>query len=231
MCSAVSNRSGFSFSENDWSLRLQRNLDAFLGAPYKSHYLATKGHIFKQWQSIFSSVTSSWHYLFYGAPDILITNQSGETSAAIQLAQCSADNMENSSDQENLDVSSEDEAIELAKIPYAFYEEWQCPLKVGELLAQLHFLAVSKYTRKIFKGTYPTSVTTRGALIDRQHGVVHVSVTLDTSGFWVELNHPLLAETLTEERLCEHLHHLVSPERNDPPALLPPSAKKQRVVE
>ena len=224
VCPAVSNSSGFSFTDNDWTLRLQRNLDAFLGAQYKSHYLATKGQAFGFWQSIFSSVTSSCHYLFYGAPDILITNQSGET---IQLAQSSADNMDNSSDQENLDVSSEEEAIEIAKIPSAFYEDWQCPLKVGELLAQLHFLAVAKYTRKIVKGTYPTSVTTRVALLDKQLGVVHVSITLDSSGFWVEINHPLMAETLTEERLCEHLHHLVSPERND----LPPSAKKQRVVE
>ena len=219
VCPSVSNSSGFSFTENDWTLRLQRNLDAFLGAQYKSHYLATKGQVFSVWQNVFSSVPSSWHYLFYGAPDILITNQS------------SADNMDNSSDQENLDVSSEEEAIELAKIPSAFYEDWQCPLKVGELIAQLHFLAVAKYTRKIFKGTYPTSVTTRGALIDRQHGVVHVSVTLDSSGVWVEIDHPLISETLTEERLCEHIHHLVSPERNYPPALLPPSAKKQRVVE
>ena len=223
VCPAVSNSSGFSFTENDWTLRLQRNLDAFLGAQYTSHYLATKGQTFRQWQSVFSSVTSSWHYLFYGAPDILITNKSGETSASIQLAQSLADNMDNSSDQENLDVSSEDEAVEITKIPS---EDWQCPLKVGELLAQLHFLAVAKYTRKIVKGTYPTSVTTRGAIIDRQLGVVHVSITLDSSGFRVEINHPLMAETLTEERLCEHLHHLVSPEGHD---LLPPSAKKKRV--
>ena len=125
-----------------------------------------------------------------------------------------------------MDVSSEDEAVEITKIPSAFYEDWQCPLKVGELLAQLHFLAVAKYTRKIVKGTYPTSLTTRGALIDRQPGVVHVHITLDSSGFRVEINHPLMAETLTEERLCEHLHHLVSPEGHD---LLPPSAKKKRV--
>ena len=88
VCPAVSNSSGFSFTENDW------NLDAFLGAQYTSHYLATKGQTFRQWQSVFSSVTSSWHYLFYGAPDILITNKSGETSASIQLAQCLADNMD-----------------------------------------------------------------------------------------------------------------------------------------
>ena len=122
VCPAVSNSSGFSFTENDWTLRLQRNLDAFLGAQYKSHYLATNGQAFGFWQSIFSSVTSSWHYLFYGAPDILITNQSGETSASIQLAQSSADNMDNSSDQENMDVSSEEAAIEIAKIPSAFYD-------------------------------------------------------------------------------------------------------------
>ena len=83
VCPAVSNSSGFSFTENDLTLRLQRNLDAFLGAQCTSHYLATKGQTFRQWQSVFSSVTSSWHYLFYGAPDILITNKSGETSASI----------------------------------------------------------------------------------------------------------------------------------------------------
>ena len=94
VCPAVSNSSGFSFTENDWTLRLQRNLDAFLGAQYTSHYLATKGQTFRQWQSVFSSVTSSWHYLFYGAPDILITKKSGETSASIQLAQSLADNMD-----------------------------------------------------------------------------------------------------------------------------------------
>ena len=138
-----------------YTLRLQRNLDAFLGPQYQSLYLAQKGASFEGWQTKFSTVGSSWHYLFR---DITITNK-----ASGAIGDSSVLNITSSLSAESKAGSSEDEVMEISREPSSFDRVWRCPQKIGEVIVQLHFLLVAKYTRRIVRGIYPTSVTCRGA--------------------------------------------------------------------
>ena len=84
------------------------------------------------------------------------------------------------------------------------------PYKLGELVAQLHFLLVSKAIRRLLKGKEIGNVTSSGLLIDKQVGGIIVDASATTSsGFQVNVQ-DFSGSILTPITLCSLLKKLIN---------------------
>ena len=89
------------------------------------------------------------------------------------------------------------------------------PQKLGEVIAQTHFLASAQLLRCGINGDVPPQIETKGLLVDKNTGGYHVELVAyvnDPSNrmpVLVTLKRQNRLGALREELLCEHLKKLI----------------------
>ena len=112
--------------------------------------------------------------------------------------------------------SSDDEALENShhRNPLMGYSGFVESEKLGELIAALHFLLVSKFLRKVTKGKSPAvKVEVRGLLVDKIIGAFLCTLSADLSKVPASLEVSVADYTgssLTPEFLCGLLKTLLN---------------------
>ena len=89
------------------------------------------------------------------------------------------------------------------------------PLKLGELIAQTHFLASAYFMRCGVNGDVPDEIVTKGLLLDKNTGGYHVELLASVSSeegipVYVIINRQIKLGSLREELLCKHLRKLLT---------------------
>ena len=88
------------------------------------------------------------------------------------------------------------------------------PQKLGEVIAQTHFLASACLLRYCIKGNVPDEIVTKGLLFDKNTGGYHVQLSASVSSadeeipVYVTINRQIKLCGLHEEMLCKHLKKL-----------------------
>ena len=140
------------WSENDWTKRLAKGMEE--GFPKINGALSSLQYLnILQMIHLPASIPQEC-YLFRGAPDILLHKHCIVSGGQEEVC------------------SSDDEALENShqRNPLIGYSGFVESEKLGELIAALHFLLVSKFLRKVIKGKSPAvKAEVRGLLHTHTH--------------------------------------------------------------
>ena len=205
----ICSRSALELNENAWSLRLvdslcDCNYSYLQGWKFTFWGTKTDKQEFDDLQKQISGVSitdATIAYLYHGAPDIFI-NKSSNTFVIT----------------EGTDYDLETpKVIENSKQPLPSYQimNVSMPQKLGEVIAQTHFLASAELLRCGINGDVPPQVETKGLLVDKHTGGYHVELVAyvnDPSNrmpVLVTLKRQNRLGALREELLCEHLKKLI----------------------
>ena len=88
------------------------------------------------------------------------------------------------------------------------------PQKLGEVIAQTHFLASAYLLRYRIEGNVPDEISAKGLLLDKNTGGYHVQLLASISGgdeklpLYISINRQVKLGSLREEMLCKHLKKL-----------------------
>ena len=188
------------WTENDWTKRLARGLQEFLPEATVV-FSAFMGISFRDvLASLKVPFAPEACYLFRGAPDILI---------------CKRHVVMTSSQDASMSSSEDDIAIENChqRPPLTGYTEFHQSEKLGELIAALHCVLVSKLLRKINKGKSITSnIEVKGLLLDKVIGVTQCILSVECLTTPCKVHIHIIDYTgshLTPNSLCFHISSLV----------------------
>ena len=199
------------FMENDWTVRLFHGLQDFLPTA-SCNYTAQMGNQFNSLQSKYTdNFGSTGYFLFRGAPDLIIRSSTSRSYTVIATRPSRGE-----------DVNSEDESVEVAREPPNIDPNTQMPIKMGELIAQLHFLMVSKALRRIKKQRVVGTVSCRGLLVDKQTGGKIVTASISCKPYEQQETMDIKVEysaggSLREHELCWYLNRLLQSDPTQPP--------------
>ena len=185
------------WNENDWSRRLAAGINTFkIDAKFTAQgpfcdYLSTLG--IRSFENCF---------IFRGFPDILLRNR--KTSAIVVSGSVDANPDPNTS----LDSSTDDSIVENSwqKHPLKGAQVDDLPEKLGEMLAGLYIVLMSKILRRLMKNKdIKKNFITKGVLLDKTTANVVCSMSLDLKN---EVSLPQIYVTdcmgalLTPQSLC-----------------------------
>ena len=134
-------------------------------------------------------------------------------------------------------VTSEDESVEVVRDPLSIDPTTQIPIKIGELIAQLHFLMVSKALTRIKKKKEVGILSCRGLLVDKQTGGKLVTASISCKSYEQKTETMNIkveyfpGGVLTPQELCWYLNRLVQYSPTLPPpnlTALPLSSDRKR---
>lgn len=174
------------WKENDWTQRLSWCLKSY-HKEAAVHYTASI-----PFENVLALLSKSGHERFYicrGSPDILIH---GKNIAILHFleGESSADDPE--------DESSADETVEHChqRTPLVGKGSSQLPEKLGEVIANTHFILVSKFIRRLCcNKDLGKTASANGLLLDKFVGGIHVS--LSTGLFEVGVPLPINIKTIS----------------------------------
>lgn len=199
-------------NENDWSIRLVQSLNncnySYLQGWECDFYGTKTDHgDFDRMQKVISGTSFSNPtdaYAYHGAPDILLHKQGDDSSFVIAKGSGSLDT--------NVRV------VENSRQTLSVFQirDVCVPQKLGEVIAQVHFVVSAQLLRFGLKGSFPSAITAKGLLIDKNSGGYHVEVTAqidehcNTVPMLVVLKRQKILGSLREGLLCEHIKKLIS---------------------
>ena len=162
--------------EDDWTRRLYHCLPKYIPKDSKLRLTYAEGKHFVDFQSSYSKVACGRIYLFHGAPDMILTVKKPEVCVVDGDDADDMDSVVHVTTIYPLDSNSESEddgVIEITRACVPMAEIIRLPKKVGQLIAELHFLALAKVTRNLVNCNHIIkSVGVKGILVDRNNGVV-----------------------------------------------------------
>lgn len=149
-------------------------------SPYPHRYLPkdavarltineAKFNRFQNFQAIYSGVSCSRMFLFQGSPDIIL-KKSGDPDDDNDMI---VDIVTMESDSE----SEDERVVECSRGTLTMKSASPFPEKIGQLIAELHFVAAAAIIRKLVKvRRLVKSMKTKGILIDKLNGIIHCEV-------------------------------------------------------
>ena len=150
-CNGFAMTTGWALPWDDWTRRLYHCLPKYLPKDSKLRLTYAKGKHFVDFQSSYSKVACG---RIYGAPDMILTVKKPEVCviASDYDADDDMDSIVHVTTIYPLDSNSESEddgLIEIAHACVPMAEIIHLPEKVGQLIAELHFLALAKVARNL----------------------------------------------------------------------------------
>ena len=186
------------WSENDWTKRLAKGIEEGFPKINVTFSALSSLQYFNILQMLHLPASIPQEcYLFRGAPDILLHKYCIVSGSQEEVC------------------SSEDEVLENShqRNPLKGHSSFVESEKLGELIAALHFLLVSKFLRKVFKGKSPAvKAEVRGLLVDKILGAFLCTLSADLSKVPASLEVSVTdftGSSLTPDFLCGLLKTLL----------------------
>ena len=172
-----------------------------------------KGSVFEGYQFKYSHQVSDMMYYFRGAPDLMATSRD---HSPIDLT-VSSDSESSIVDICNDPMSSADEdedneVIENCNTSMLVSHVLHLPEKVGQVIAELHFIAAAKIIRCLVDHDLLLSnVSCRGILVDKSNGLIHCSlkVVISEKPTKIEVECRCATGNLTEAKLCYAVNAMI----------------------
>lgn len=225
---------GSMWEEDQWSKRLYQGLERYLrtdtdlpAGKYEVNYVAKDGKLFHK-------KNDPDLYIFRGSPDILFTWYGNDTSVAVTIVpgEHTSPSQEKQpqpqpgelEDEDTSSAASSNSVVENMLQRSHVFQISGIPAyeKTGELIANLHILAVKKMQRMMQRmlkhegTTIPSSITVGGILVDKLYGIIRCKIVVpihdgDTSTCAVDPRLDIsssLRGMLEADSLCYHLKTL-----------------------
>lgn len=191
-CDGLPTTTGWALPEDSWTIRLYHSLPRYLPKGSILRLTYPKGKEFTTFQSCYSKVACARMFLFHGAPDMILTakkmsrvcvsdsNESNdgcddEIDSIIQVLTVYP--LDNGSDS-----SEVDSVIEVADVKVPMAKVLPLPEKVGQLVAELHFIALAKIIRNFIKNErFIETVVVKGILVDKSNGIIKCKLNVKAS--------------------------------------------------
>ena len=208
--------------EDDWTKRLFHSLQKYLPKESKLRLTYPEGKNFRDLQSNYSKVACARMYMFNGAPDMILTvekprricNMDSDTDASDDNTDCVVEVVTLYPLESNLSSSEDDGVIEMARATIPMVEVLPLPEKVGQLVAELHFIALAKIARNVVKYNHILKIVqVKGTLVDKSNGIVECTLiakaSTATAPVFMEVtcidrNGPLSSSTLCKS--CQDIY-------------------------
>ena len=177
-CTGAATTTGWALPEDDWTKRLFHSLPKYLPKDSKLRLTYAEEKNFSDLQSYYSKVACARMYLFHGAPDMVLTVK--KTNVSIMDSDTDDDNMDSIVHVVTIypldsgsNTSEDDGVIEMARATVPMTEVVPLPEKIGQLVAELHFIALAKIARNLVNcNCIMKTVKVKGILVDKSNGIV-----------------------------------------------------------
>ena len=145
-----------------------------------------KANTFHSFQTNYSGIACPRMFLFQGAPDIILSAKKKVIPISGESDQSEDDTDDMIVDvvteyqlESNSDSCEEDKVIECARGPIPTTQVNLLPEKAGQLIAELHFIAVAAIVRNLVKGRHLVKfVKVKGIIIDKVNGIFRCELTV-----------------------------------------------------